>query len=52
MLKQVFLAHFDPVLTEFSPFHHMYAPRCAFRTPLPRVGERGVDWRIYTPLSP
>ena len=52
MLKQVFLAHFDPVLTEFSPFHHMYVPRCAFCTPLPRVGERGVDWRIYTPLSP
>ena len=24
MLKQVFLAHFEPVLTEFSPFHHMY----------------------------
>ena len=26
MLKQVFLARFEPVLTEFSPFHHMYAP--------------------------
>ena len=25
MLKQVFLARFEPVLTEFSPFHHMYA---------------------------
>ena len=23
-----FLAHFEPVLMEFSPFHHMYAPRC------------------------
>ena len=23
MLKQVFLAHFEPVVTEFSPFHHM-----------------------------
>ena len=32
MLKQVFLAHFEPVLTEFSPFHHMYAPLCALRT--------------------
>ena len=27
MLKQVFSARFEPVLTEFSPFHHMYAPR-------------------------
>ena len=25
MLKQVFLARFEPVLTEFSPFHHEYA---------------------------
>ena len=24
MLKQVFLARFEPVLTEFSPFHHIY----------------------------
>ena len=31
MLKQVFLARFEPVLTEFSPFHHMYAPLCALR---------------------
>ena len=31
MLKQVFLARFEPVLTEFSPFHHMYAPSCALR---------------------
>ena len=31
MLKQVFLARFEPVLTEVSPFHHMYAPRCALR---------------------
>ena len=33
MLKQVFLAHFEPVLTEFSPFSHMYAPNftlCTF----------------------
>ena len=26
MLKQVFLARFEPVLTEFSSFEHMYAP--------------------------
>ena len=39
MLKQVFLAHFEPVLTEFSPFHHMYAPLCALRTYL-----RAVWW--------
>ena len=32
MLKQVFLARFEPVLTEFSPFHHIYTPRCALRT--------------------
>ena len=32
MLKQVFLALFEPVLTEFSPFHHMYAPLCALRS--------------------
>ena len=37
MLKQVFLAHFEPVLTEFSPFHHMYAPLCALRTCLRAV---------------
>ena len=39
MLKQVFLAHFEPVLTEFSPFHHMYAPLCALWTFL-----RAVWW--------
>ena len=39
MLKQVFLARFEPVLTEFSPFHHMYAPLCALRTYL-----RSVWW--------
>ena len=27
MLKQVFWAHLEPVLMEFSHFHHMYAPR-------------------------
>ena len=31
MLKQMFLAHFEPVLTEFRPFHHVYAPLCALR---------------------
>ena len=39
MLKQVFLAGFQPVLTQFSPFHHMYAPLCAVRTYL-----RAVWW--------
>ena len=39
MLKQVFLARFEPVLTEFSPFHHMHAPRCALRPYL-----RAVWW--------
>ena len=39
VLKQVFLARFEPVLTEFSPFHHMYAPLCALRTYL-----RAVWW--------
>ena len=56
MLKQVFLARFEPVLTEFSPFHHMYAPRCALRTYLRAVwwshlelgeGCRLVDIYIY-----
>ena len=37
MLKQVFLAHFESVLTEFSPFHHMYAPLCALCTYLGAV---------------
>ena len=32
MLKQVVWAPFEPVLTEFSPFHHMYAPLCALCT--------------------
>ena len=39
MLKQVLLARFEPVFTEFSPFHHMYAPLCALRTYL-----RAVWW--------
>ena len=37
MLKPVFLAHFEPVLTEFRPFHHLYAPLCALRTYLGAV---------------
>ena len=39
MLKQIFVAHFEPVLTEFSPFQHMYAPLCALRMYL-----RAVWW--------
>ena len=30
--EQVFLANFEPILTEFSPFRHMYAPSCTLRT--------------------
>ena len=30
--KQLRLAHFEPVLTQFNRFHHMYAPRCTLRT--------------------
>ena len=32
MLKQVFLAFFEPILTGFSPFDHMYARPCALPT--------------------
>ena len=39
MLKQVVLAHFEPIFTEFSPCRHMYAPLCALRTYL-----RAVWW--------
>ena len=39
MLKQVFLVRFEPVLTEFSPFHHVYARSCALRMYL-----RAVWW--------
>ena len=28
MLKQLVFAHFEPKLTQFSPFPHMYAPSC------------------------
>ena len=30
--KQVFLAHFEPVLIDFSPFRHVHAPSCTLRT--------------------
>ena len=59
MRKQVVLAHFEPVLTEFSPFHHMYAPLCALRPYLRAVwwshlelgeGCRLEDIYYYTPL--
>ena len=43
MLKKVFLARFEPVLMEFSPFHHMYAPLCALRT----YQERAVSWATW-----
>ena len=40
MLKQVFLAHFEPVLNECSPFRHMYAPNRTLRRYL-----RAIWWR-------
>ena len=61
MLKQVSLARFEPVLTEFSPFQHVYAPLCALCTYLRAVwsshlelGEGCSLEDIYntTPLSP
>ena len=42
MLRQVVLGHFEPVLNEFRPFRHMYAPSCALRTYLRAL--RGVMW--------
>ena len=53
MLKQVFLARFEPALTEFSPFHHMYAPLCALRTYLRAVwwGHLELGDRSVTALS-
>ena len=58
MLKQVFSARFELVLTEFSPFHHMYAPLCALRTYLRAAWwshiELGEGCRledIYIPLA-
>ena len=39
MLKQMFLAHFEPNLAQFSPFGHMYAPSCTLRMYL-----RAVWW--------
>ena len=38
MLKQVFVARFEPVLTEFSPFHHMYAHFVPFARTLEPCG--------------
>ena len=39
MLKQMFLAHFEPNLTQFRPFRHMYAPNSTLRAYL-----RAVWW--------
>ena len=39
MLKQTFLAHFEPNLTQFSRFRHMYVPSCTLRAYL-----RAVMW--------
>ena len=62
MLKQVFLARFEPVFDRvISPFHHMYGPLCALRTYLRAVwwshlqlgeGCRLEDIYIYILLHP
>ena len=52
VLKQVFLARFEPVLTEFSPFHHMYAPLCALRTYLRAVWWSHLELGGYILLHP
>ena len=52
VLKQVFLARFEPVLTEFSPFHHMYAPLCALRTYLRAVWWSHLEVGGYISLHP
>ena len=39
MLKQMVLAHFEPNLTHFRPFRHMYPPSCTLRAYL-----RAVWW--------
>ena len=51
VLKQVFLAHFEPVLTEFSPFHHMYAPLCALRTYLKAVWWSHLEYARSTAVD-
>ena len=51
--KQMKLAPIEPVLTKFSPFHHMYAPSCTLHTYLGAVWwshlelGRGVQIRGY-----
>ena len=45
MLKQMVLAHFEPNLTQFSPFHQRYAPSCALRAYLGAVWCSHVDLR-------
>ena len=49
--KQVFGAHFEPVLIEFSSLRHVYAPSCTLRTYLRveprRVWERNVQCTMY-----
>ena len=52
VLKQVFLARFEPVLTECSPFHHMYEPLCALRMYLRAVWWSHLDLGGYILLHP
>ena len=53
MLKQVFLAHFEPVLIEFSAFCHVFAPSRTLRAYLRAIWwnhlelGRGVQIRGY-----
>ena len=55
MLRQVFVAHFGPVFTKFSPFHHMSAPGRPLRTYLRAVWwsylKLGRGLYIYTCIS-
>ena len=43
--NKCFLARFERVLTDFSPFHHMYAPLCALRMHL------GAVWWCHLELG-
>ena len=45
MLKQVFLGHFEPVLTEFSPFHTCMHQVVPFARSLEPYGGATWSWR-------
>ena len=59
VLKRDKSAHFEPILTQFSPFRHMWAPNCTLFTYVRAVswghlelgrGCRLEDIYYYTPL--